>query len=137
MLVIDHGVHLTVDPQGRHRLRDLCDRRYLSWHGMNFRDRRRKSSHRAPGMCEAWNVMPVFSASERGKVASSTMMLGSRRRAESQYGSTRGGIEISVTLKSLLARLVWRAPETVGQLRLRQRMRRAGHRWRAWPDTSW
>ena len=30
-----------------------------------------------------------------------------------------------------------RAPETVGQLRLRQRMRRAGHRWRAWLDTSW
>jgi hypothetical protein len=30
-----------------------------------------------------------------------------------------------------------RAPETVGQLRLRQRMGRAGHRWRAWPDTRW
>jgi hypothetical protein len=30
-----------------------------------------------------------------------------------------------------------RAPETVGQLRLRQRVGWAGHRWRAWPDTSW
>jgi hypothetical protein len=28
-----------------------------------------------------------------------------------------------------------RAPETVGQFRLRQRMERADHRWRAWQDT--
>jgi hypothetical protein len=30
-----------------------------------------------------------------------------------------------------------RAPVTVGQLRLRQPMAWAGHRWRAWPDTRW
>jgi transposase len=30
-----------------------------------------------------------------------------------------------------------RAPETVGQLRLRQRVGWAEHRWRAWPDTRW
>jgi hypothetical protein len=32
-------------------------------------------------------------------------------------------------------RLGGRAPETVGQFRLRQRMERADHRWRAWQDT--
>jgi hypothetical protein len=32
-------------------------------------------------------------------------------------------------------RQAWRATETVGQLGLRQRMGRTGHRWRAWPDT--
>jgi hypothetical protein len=30
-----------------------------------------------------------------------------------------------------------RAPETVGQFRLRQRGVEADHRWRAWPDTRW
>ena len=44
---------------------------------------------------------------------------------------TGASLAVAMISKSL------RATETVGQFRLRQRMGRVEHCWRAWPDTRW